>query len=116
MGMPRRVYEASYGGSAVAATWRGLTGLSAIGGVFLFTSAAFFMLVMIGTAVAGRPRDFEPIVWAQPLHPAPTKRSLFDRYGLWTAIAILLVIVAYAYPLWAHLRMARFGSPGFKPF
>ena len=34
MGMPRRIYDASYGGSTVAAAWRGLTGLSAIGGVF----------------------------------------------------------------------------------
>jgi cytochrome c oxidase subunit 1 len=116
MGMPRRVYEASYGGSPVAATWHALTAVSAVGGVFLFTSSAFFMLVMIGTAFAGRRRDPEPIVWAEPLHPAPTRRTLFDRYALWTAIAILLVIVAYAYPLWAHLRMARFGSPGFSPF
>jgi cytochrome c oxidase subunit 1 len=116
MGMPRRVYEASYGGSPVAATWHALTAVSAVGGVFLFTSSAFFMLVMVGTAWGGRRRDPEPIVWAEPLHPAPTKRTLFDRYALWTAIAILLVIVAYAYPLWAHLRMARFGSPGFSPF
>jgi len=50
------------------------------------------------------------------IEEAPTKRSLFDRYGLWTAIAIVLVVVAYAYPLWAHLRMSRFGSPGFSPF
>jgi cytochrome c oxidase subunit 1 len=116
MGMPRRIYEAGYGGSAVAEAWRGWTGLSAVGGVFLFTSAGFFMLVMLGTAWGGRRRDFDPVVWAQPLHPAPTRRTLFDRYGLWAAIAILLVIVAYAYPLWAHLRMARFGSPGFSPF
>src|SRR5262245_10901065 len=116
MGMPRRIYEAGYGGSPVAATWSGWTGLSAVGGIFLFTSAGFFMLVMIGTALAGRRHDFEPVVWAQPLHPIPNRRTLFDRYGLWTAIAILLVIVAYAYPLWTHLRMTRFGSPGFKPF
>ena len=116
MGMPRRIYEAGYGGSPVAAAWRGLTGLSAVGGLFLFTSAGFFMLVMIGTALAGKRHEFEPVVWAQPLHPAPTKRTLFDRYGLWTAIAVLLVLVAYAYPLWAHLRMARFGSPGYSPF
>jgi cytochrome c oxidase subunit 1 len=116
MGMPRRIYDASYGGSAVAATWRGLTGISAVGGLFLFTSAAFFMLVMIGTALAGRRREAEPILWAEPLHPVSTRRTVFDRYGLWTALAILLVIVAYAYPLWMHLRMARFGSPGFSPF
>ena len=116
MGMPRRVYDASYGGSAVAEAWRGLTGVSAVGGLFLFASSAFFMLVMIGTALAGRRREPEPIVWAEPLHPAETRRTLLDRYGLWTAIAVVLVIVAYGYPLWMHLRMPRFGSPGFSPF
>ncbi len=116
MGMPRRIYDASYGGSPVAATWRGLTGVSAVGGLFLFASAGFFMLVMIGTALAGRPREPEPILWAEPLQPVAVRRTLLDRYGLWTAVAVLLVIVAYAYPLWMHLRMARFGSPGYSPF
>lgn len=116
MGMPRRVYDASYAGSAVATTWRGLTGISAVGGLFLFASAAVFMMVMVGTALAGRRREPEPIVWAEPLEPEPARRTIFDRYLLWAAVAILLVIVAYAYPLWMHLRMARFGSPGFSPF
>src|SRR6266540_3462275 len=113
MGMPRRIYDASYGGSTVAATWRGLTGISAVGGLFLFASAAVFMMVMVGTALAGRRREPEPIVWAEPLELEPARRTIFDRYLLWAAVAILLVIVAYAYPLWKHLRMARFGSPGY---
>ena len=116
MGMPRRIYDASYAGSTVAATWRGLTGISAVGGLFLFASAALFIMVMVGTALAGRRREPEPILWAEPLEPEPARRTLFDRYLLWAALAILLVIVAYAYPLWMHLRMARFGSPGFRPF
>jgi len=116
MGMPRRIYDASYGGSQVAAAWRGLTGVSAVGGLFLFASAGFFMLVMIGTALAGRRREPEPILWAEPLHPVSARRTLLDRYGLWTLVAVILVLIAYAYPLWAHLRMARFGSPGFTSF
>ncbi len=116
MGMPRRIYDATYGGSAIAATWRALTGVSAVGGLFLFVSAGFFMLVMIGTALAGRRREPEPILWAEPLHPLASRRTVLDRYLLWTVVAVLLVIIAYAYPLWAHLRMTRFGSPGFRPF
>lgn len=116
MGMPRRVFDASYEGAAAALRWQGLTELSALGGVFLFASAAFFMLVMIGTGLAGKRREPEPIGWAEPLEPAPVRRTLFDRYGLWTAVAVLLVLIAYAYPLWHHLRMPRFGSPGFSPF
>jgi cytochrome c oxidase subunit I len=116
MGMPRRIYDASYGGSAVAQAWRGLTDLSAVGGLFLFASAGFFMLVMLGTGLAGKRRDPEPIEWAEPLMPTSSKPTLLDRYGLWTVIAVVLVLVAYAVPLWSHLHMTTYGSPGFTPF
>ena len=116
MGMPRRIYEASFGGAAAALPWRGLTLTSALGGLFLFTSAAFFVMVVLGTWLAGRKREPEPIEWAEPLHPVVAKATWLDRYGLWTAVAVVLVLLAYAYPLLTHLQMTRFGSPGFKPF
>ncbi len=116
MGMPRRIYDASYGGATAAQAWRGLTDISAVGGLFLFASAGFFFLVMLGTGLAGKKREPEPIEWAEPLEPTSPRATLLDRYGLWTAVAVLLVLIAYAYPLWSHLRMQRFGSPGFTPF
>ncbi len=116
MGMPRRVYDAAYDGAVAAQAWRGLTEVSAAGGLLLFASAACFVLVMVGTALAGKRREPEPILWAEPLEPVSARRTLLDRYGLWTVVAVILVLIAYAYPLWAHLRMARFGSPGFSPF
>ena len=38
------------------------------------------------------------------------------RIGLWTAAAIILLLVSYGPPLWNHLRLVRFGSAGFSPF
>ena len=116
MGMPRRIYDAAYGDAAAAHAWRGLTEVSAAGGLLLFASAAFFILVMVGTALAGKRREPEPVLWAEPLHPPAPQRTLLDRYGLWTVVAVILVLIAYAYPLWTHLHMVRFGSPGFKPY
>ncbi len=116
MGMPRRVFDPSYLGSAVAARWSALTEVSALGGVFLFTSAAFFLLVMLGTVLAGRPTTDRTISFAEPLEGPPTKRMVFDRLGLWVVVAIALVLIAYAYPLADHLRMTTYGSPGFRPF
>ena len=92
-----------------------LTDISAVGGLFLFVSAAFFVLVMLGTWLAGKRRDPEPIEWAEPLQPIAAARTWLDRYGLWTVVAIVLVLIAYAVPLWSHLQMTTFGSPGFKP-
>jgi cytochrome c oxidase subunit 1 len=115
MGMPRRVFDPSYLDSPIAAQWKTLTAVSAVGGVFLFISAVFFLLVMLGTVLAGRPGEPAMIVFAQPLE-GPPKRGVFDRLGLWVALAIVLVLIAYAFPLIDHLRMPRFGSPGYSPF
>jgi cytochrome c oxidase subunit 1 len=116
MGMPRRIYDPTYLGSAVAERWGGLTALSALGGVFLFASATFFLLVMLGTVLAGRPTTDTAISFAEPLEGEPVKRLMFDRLGLWITVAVVLVLIAYAYPLADHLRMTTYGSPGFKPF
>ncbi len=35
---------------------------------------------------------------------------------MWTVVAIILVAVAYAYPLAHLLSLERFGSPPFQPF
>ena len=116
MGMPRRVYDASYGGHPVAEAWQAWTGLSALGGVILFVSAMSFVLVVVATGLSRERREAEPILYAEPLEPLPRHRPVWDRFGLWTVIAVLMVIAAYAYPLWSLITMERFGSPGWQPF
>ncbi len=116
MGMPRRVFEASYGGSPIAAQWESLTLVSAGGGLLLFLSASFFLMVMLGTVLAGPKNPQPPLEFAEPVQGPPRRPIVFDRIWLWVAIAILLVVVAYAYPLADHLRMETFGSVGYKPY
>jgi len=36
--------------------------------------------------------------------------------GLWTVVAVVMIAVAYAYPIYHLLTMERFGSPGFMPY
>ncbi|MFQ6045250.1 MAG: b(o/a)3-type cytochrome-c oxidase subunit 1 [Gemmatimonadales bacterium] len=116
MGMPRRIYDPSYGGAEVAKAWEGLTLVSAAGGLILFTSASFFLLVMLGTVLAG-PRAEQPAIeFAEPLEGQPTRAGIFDRLWLWIVVAVILVAIAYAYPLGSHLQLERFGSPGYQPF
>jgi len=115
-GMPRRVFDPVYLGAVAAEQWRGLTAVSALGGLLLFASAAFFLLVILGTVLAGRRTDAITIEFAEPLEGPPTARTVFDRFGMWIAVALVLVVLAYAVPLAQHLQMERFGSTGFKPF
>lgn len=118
MGLPRRVFSTNYGDLLPAQSWQSLTSLSAMGGVILFVSAGFFVLVMLGTLLAGRKQEQPAVEWAQSLgEPAEGYRaSIWDRLWIWLAVAVVLVLVAYAIPLKDLLSLERFGSPGFKPF
>jgi len=115
MGMPRRVFDPSYADHPTAVSWHWLTNVSAIGGMVLFASSLFFVLVMLFTLFAPRVSP-EPIEFAEPLEDPGTKAAFLDRLGYLTALAALLVVVAYGYPIWQHLQMPRFGSAGFSPF
>ena len=117
MGMPRRIYDAAYGGSEIAARWAPWTAVSAVGGVVLFISSALFLSVVVATLRYGRKIEAPEIVFAEAYDaPVGQVRGIWDRWPLWTSIAVALVIAAYAMPIWHHLMMQRFGSVGFKPF
>jgi cytochrome c oxidase subunit 1 len=96
-------------------SWHWLTNLSAVGGIVLFASALFFVLVMLFTLFAPRVPD-QPLEFSEPLEDPGTTGAFLDRLGILTALAVILIVVAYAYPIWQHLQMERFGSPGFSPF
>ncbi|MDH3734710.1 MAG: cbb3-type cytochrome c oxidase subunit I [Gemmatimonadota bacterium] len=115
-GMPRRVYEFDYGGSPIAQEWAAGTGISALGGVFLFVSAACFMAVMLGTGLAGKKGYEEDIEFAEPLEPAGDKARILDKMWLWVTIGVVLVMAAYAVPIIQHIMMDTFGSTGFRLF
>ena len=118
MGLPRRVFATNYGGAAQAQPWEGLTLVSALGGIVLFASASMFVLVMLGTLLAG-PREGQPkMLWAESLDAGarPSRPGIWDRLWFWWAIAVVLVVIAYGMPLWDLLHMTRYGSPGFRPF
>ena len=116
LGMPRRVFTTTYLGSPVAAKWAGLTALSAAGGIVLFLSSLCFLIVVLGTLGWGRPITPPAIEFAVPLEAPPAQRNIWERFGLWAAVAVGLIVIAYAYPLYHLYMMPRFGSIGFKPF
>lgn len=118
MGMPRRIFEGAYAGQPQAHMWQALTWLSAMGGVVLFVSAMLFVLVMLGTLLAGRRQAQQPIIWAEELStPANGPRpGVWDNLWPWFGLAVVLVAVAYVVPLWDILHLTRYGSPGLRTF
>jgi cytochrome c oxidase subunit 1 len=116
MGMPRRVYEASYGGAEAAKQWAPWTAVSAAGGIILFISAMAFVLVVVGTLLWGKPLA-QPlkVEFAESVDPVENG-SIWDRLGLWTIVAIACILLAYAWPIYQLLSLERFGSKGFVVF
>lgn len=118
-GLPRRIFATqAYGSGPLQDTWQSLNRISALGGVVLFVSAGFFVLVMVGTLLAGKKSAPPDIEWAESLGEPEGgfRRTVWDRLGLWFVIAVVLVVLAYAGPLWDLFHLTRYGSPGFKPF
>jgi len=114
-GMPRRVFSGTLTGD-YGQQWAGLPGWAAIGGVILFLSAMAFVIVVVATWTGGRKLDTPPAFeFAVPLRPVTTM-GFWDRYGMWTVVAIVLVLIAYAYPLLSLIGHERFGSPPYQPF
>jgi cytochrome c oxidase subunit 1 len=113
-GMPRRVYSGMLGGEH-GASWHTLTVVAAVGGTILFVSALAFLIVVVATWTGGRRIQPPAFEFATALRP-PTATGLWDRFGLWSAIAIVLVALAYVYPLVTLLAHPRFGSGPFQPF
>ncbi len=113
-GLPRRVYSAALTGE-YGAPWQALTQVAAVGGVILFLSALAFLTVALATWWGERRIQAPAFEFALPLRPA-TAMGLWDRFGLWTVLAVLLVAAAYAYPLIDLLAHQRYGSPAFQPF
>ncbi|MGD8375497.1 MAG: b(o/a)3-type cytochrome-c oxidase subunit 1 [Acidobacteriota bacterium] len=114
-GLPRRVFSASFLGEPAAQAWMGLTKVAAAGGVILFLSSLSFLVVVAATWFGGRRVEAPALQFAVPLKPV-TAPGIWDRLGLWTVVAAVLVLLAYAWPLLHLLGMERFGSPPFQPF
>ena len=112
-GMPRRTFM-------VAATyskpsWELAGVLTAVGGTIMFLSVILFVGVMLATILAGRRRDPGDIPFADTLvGPAVSGwERHFDRFGIWVAVTILLIVIAYA-PFLVSYLPPKLWSSGFS--
>ena len=116
MGMPRRVYTGEFQGVEAAQAWIPLVNLSAVGGVILFISAMLYVGVVVGTMLVAPRGALLPIEYAESLVTVTPGPSLWDRLGFWSAVAVVLIVIAYGPPLYHLHTMTRFPSQGFSPF
>ena len=116
-GIPRRTAEPMYSEfsfEGVAGTVGEMRLQIAIGGTLLFVGAALFLVVMAETWLAHRGGRLQVnSVFPDPLSGPEHSPRILDNYKLWTAIALVLIVIAYGPPLAAMLAdgIAVPGSP-----
>lgn len=116
MGMPRRIYTGEFQGANAAQAWIPYVNLSAVGGVILFVSAMLYVGVVVGTMLVAPRGTLEPVEYAEAVEAPAAGPSIWDRLGFWSAVAVVLIVLAYGPPLYHLHTMTRFPSPGFSPF
>ena len=117
-GIPRRTAEPTYDEFAfqgVAGSVGEMRLQIAIGGTLLFVGAALFLIVMADTFIAQRGGTLSVNSdFPDPLSGPEHSPRILDNYKLWTAIALVLIAIAYGPPLASMVADGLF-APGSPP-
>ena len=93
-GQPRRLYvtESAY----IEESWEFWNVLSGIGGLIMFVSGVLFFVVILKT-LAGKASAEAAIDMpiSETIHDRTETPAWLDRAGLWFAVAVVLVLIAY---------------------
>jgi cytochrome c oxidase subunit 1 len=96
-GQPRRVAIFDYSLPLVART-APLVEISVIGGLILFVAAILLIVVLVRSHFGERSLA-EPLRYALAVNPPERIPSSLNGFALWNAIVLLLMVVAYGYPI-----------------
>jgi cytochrome c oxidase subunit 1 len=109
LGSPRRTAYTTYGDHPDSVLWMPYYVAMAVGGTILFV-AVLLMIFNVVRLLAAPTGSTEFPVAEPPVGAAPTPR-LFERWGLWMAVVVLLILVAYAVPVMDMVVNPVPGSP-----
>jgi len=119
-GVPRRTAEPQYQQFDFAPVLGSMPEMRlqiAIGGTLLTLGALMFVLVMVGTWLAerGRGRLRVDSHLPEPISGASDSPRVLDNVKLWFLIAVVLVAIAYGFPIYSMVADGAF-NPAAPPF
>jgi cytochrome c oxidase subunit I len=97
MGQPRRVATFDYSDPAMAHTGP-LVIVSVVGGLILLTSALLLIVILVRSHF-GENSAGEPLRYALAVNPPTSVPASLNGFALWNAIVLVLMLVAYGYPI-----------------
>jgi cytochrome c oxidase subunit I len=97
MGQPRRVAVFDYGEPFIARMGP-LVIVSAVGGFILVISAALLILILVRSQLGERILA-QPLRYALAINPPARVPASLNGFALWNAIVLVLMLVAYGYPI-----------------
>ncbi|MFA9426532.1 b(o/a)3-type cytochrome-c oxidase subunit 1 [Natronorubrum sp. A-ect3] len=118
IGMPRRTAEPQYDGFEFETAVGSVSELDAqiaLGGVLLTLSLVLFFANIIGTAFGSRSDNLPDNGYAEALSGSDDAPRVLDNLKLWTAIAVVLVIIAYSLPLMSIVDRGGLYGPDITP-
>jgi len=118
-GVPRRTAEPQYDTVSFQGVVGGISEMRlqiAIGGTILFLGLVLFLIVIFGTWLGGSGNDSLRVNSSIPAPLSGPEHSpkILDNLKLWTAIAVVLIALAYGLPLWALVSDGLL-APGSPP-
>jgi cytochrome c oxidase subunit 1 len=98
MGQPRRYAIFDYSDPVVAKT-AALVVLSVIGGLIVLCSVLLFFYVLVRSSFTPVAESMSPLRYALSVNPPATVPPLLNGFVFWNVILLVLVLIAYAYPV-----------------
>jgi len=117
-GVPRRTAEPQYSGfnyEVAAGSMAELNMQVAIGGTLLFISTLLFLTVVVMTVRGSKVDTLPANGYAEALSGPEDAPLVLDNLKLWAAIAVALVVLAYALPLASIIGRRGLFGPGGSP-
>ena len=105
MGQPRRVATFDYSIPFVART-AALVDISVIGGLILLSSAILLIIVLVRSHVGER-TVIVPLQYALAVNPPARVPAALNGFALWNSILLVLMLVAYGYPIAQFLSVLK---------
>ncbi|WP_051074233.1 b(o/a)3-type cytochrome-c oxidase subunit 1 [Effusibacillus pohliae] len=113
LGGPRRTAGTTYMNDPTALSWLPWHKLTAIGGGILLV-AAMLQIAIVFYLTFKAPKGEEEYPIGEVAEEAEATPAILERWRVWVPVAVVLILVAYGYPIFEMIQNPPPGAPGIK--